>query len=199
MKKKTLTVISTLLIAFFAFGATATAANFVANPDDSTLLELFRPVADAVKNGEGLLAASLAIIFLMAAAKRYLPDRFGGKFVRSDVGGVLSTFVFAFAGSMATALAAPGAALNAAMFLAALKFAGGAIGGFVAIHKLATWLVGTAWFQSKAPAWLRAGLALLLNLIGSSAIKKAEAAGQKAVEQSPPQGPEAVVGEIGKI
>lgn len=196
--KRTITALSLAALAFLAFGATAIAAPG-GYADDGSLLDMFKPVVEAVKNGHFALGGSLLVIFLMAVAKRYLPEKWGGKWVRSDAGGVAFAFGFAFFGSLGTALAAPGAAVNGAMAMAALKFGLGAIGGFVAIHKLATWAVGTAWFKAHAPAWLVSGLSFVLALIGSSAIKKAEAAGQKAVDQNPPQGPAAATGDVGQI
>ena len=78
--------------------------------------------------------------------------------------------------------------MSTAMATAAFKIGLSAIGGFVAIHKLASWFAATTWFQTKAPAWLKTGLGLVLSLIGSNAIKKAETAGQKAVDANPPKG-----------
>lgn len=196
-KTKILTFLSTLAVAFFSFGATATAANAVA-PDDGSLLDLARPVLDAIVAGHGWLAAALAVVMIVAAVRRYLPDAYGGKFARSDVGGIVAAFAVAFAGAVATSLTA-GAAMSAGIALAAVKVALGAAGGYSILHKLAGALVATKWWAEHAPAWLKSVVALVLSLIGSSAISKAERAGQDAVEASPAKGPEAVVGEVGSI
>ncbi len=86
-------------------------------------------------------------------------------------------------------------AMSMAVMLAALKVGLGAVGGFVALHKLATALVATKWFQDHAPAWLKMGVGVILKLIGSSAIAKAEAAGQKAVDENPPKGATETAGD----
>ncbi len=174
-----------------AFVGTAFAAGAV-KPEDGSLLDLAKPILEAIKNGNGWLAAALAVVFVLAAAKRYTPATWKlGRFFHSDVGGMLSAFVFSFAGAIATTTAsfvAGGPGMTTAIMLAALKVGTFAIGGFVAIHKLATWFVGTAWFQNHAPGWLKSGVGLLLALIGSNAVEKAEAAGAAAVEANPAPG-----------
>lgn len=186
--KRLVTTLSVLALAFFSFGATAAAASAVA-PEDGSVLDLARPVFDAIMNGHYWMAAALAVVFLTAATRRYLPDGYGGRFVRSDVGGMLTAFLMAFGGAVANGLAAIGTdAMTAALALTGLKVGLGAIGGFIALHKLATALTGTKWWNAKAPAWLKAGVGFLLMLIGSSAAKKAEAAGDAAVKANPPAG-----------
>jgi hypothetical protein len=188
------------LFLLMAFTGTAFAAGAVAPDGSSPIGDYFSAIVDAVKHGQFALAGSVSLLLMMAAAKRYLPDSWGGKYVRGDgLGGVLSTFVMSFAGSLAIALAPTGATVSGAMALAAAKFALVAIGGYVALHKLATALVGTAWFQNHAPAWLKSGVALVLALIGSSAIAKAEKAGEAAVKSNPPAGPNAAAGEPSSI
>lgn len=197
MKSKIVLYFSTLAVAFLSFGATSAAATAVA-PDDGSLLDLARPVLDAVTHGNYWLAAALAVVVIVAAVRKHLPDAWGGKLLRSDVGGVASAFAVAFAGALATTIAA-GSAMSGGIALAALKVALGAAGGFAALHKLASALVATGWYQAKAPAWLKSVVALLLSLIGSSAIKKADAAGDAAVKASPAQGVAAVTGPASEI
>lgn len=175
------------------FGATFAWAATGTTPDDTALFDLLKPVIDAVKNGNIALAGALGVIFLVALTKRYLPDRFGGKVARGELGGMLTAFLYASATSVATALAAPGAALTSSVAWAALYFGLGAIGGFVVLHKLATALVATKWWANKAPAWLRSVVTLVLALIGSKAAsqqahKDAKAAGDAAVAAKPPTG-----------
>ncbi len=168
------------------FTATAFAAG-TASPDDGSLLDLARPVFDAVMHGQWWLGASLAVVLLCAAARKYLPDNYGGKFIRGDVGGVLLAFMMSFGGAVATALTA-GAAMSGLVALTALKIALAAAGGYTVIHKLASAFVASVWFQSHAPGWLKLGLGYLLALVGSNAIEKAEAAGKQAVETNPAKG-----------
>lgn len=180
--------LSFIMFVLAAFAGTALAAT-AAHPDDGSLLELAAPILEAVKNGHGWLAAACSVMFLTALARRKLPDRFGGKFARGDVGGMVTAFVFAYAGAVATAATAEGfAGMTSTLALAGLKVALAAIGGFVALHKLATALAATKWWNEKAPRWLRATVELVLKLVGSSAAQKAKAAGDAAVKAKPAAG-----------
>lgn len=192
--KRMLTGLTTLAIALVAFGATAVAASEV-TPDDGTLLDLARPVFDAVVRGNWWLAAALAVVLLTGAAKRYLPDAYGGRLVRSELGGMVTAFMLAFGGALATTFAAPGAAMTMAVMLAALKVGFFAVGGWMMIHKIATVLVGTKFWNEKMPSLVKHLVTAALNLIGSSAIKKAEKSGQDAVDASPPTGADGAAGK----
>lgn len=175
----------------FVSMSVALAASGVADPDNAGVYELLKPIFEAVAKGEFALSAALGVIAAMALTKRYLPDQFGGKFVRSDLGGMLSTFIYASAGSVATALGT-GDDVTSSTMRAALYIGLGAIGGFVAAHKLATALVATKWWNEKAPAPLKLVMSFVLALIGSRAAKKQQAdekaktEGDKAVKANPP-------------
>ena len=186
-------------LALAGFTATAFAAGQV-TPDGGSLLDHAKPVMDAIMHGQAWLAASLAVVFLCAATRKYLPDQYGGKFARGDVGGVLLAFLMAFAGAVATALTA-GGAMSTALALTALKVGLGAAGGYTVLHKLATALVATKWYQDKMPAPVKAVVAFVLSLIGSSAaarakvVAKAEKAGTDAVAKNPGKGADSVIGK----
>ncbi len=186
-----LKIFGVALVSFMVcFVATAFAAGAV-NPADESIGELARQMIEAIKDGKGWLAASLGVILLLGLAKKYVPASWKlGAFMKSDAGGMISAFVLAFAGAIATAAVSftDGSGMTYAIAAAAAKVGLGAIGGFVVVTKLAAWFVGTAWFQSKAPAWLKAGLAFVLGIIGSSAAEKAKKAGDAAVAANPPQG-----------
>lgn len=198
MKTKIVPFVTTFLIAFLGFASAAIAATPL-TPDDGSLLDLARPVFDAIVHGNYWLAAALAVVLLTAAAKKYLPDAYGGRLVRSELGAMATAFVLAFAGALATTFAAPGAAMTMAVLMAALKIGTAAVGGFMILHKLVGVLAATKWYQEKMPAPVKALVAFIMGMIGSSAVKKAEEAGAKAVEANPAKGPEAVVGDIGSI
>ena len=191
-----LSIIAFVVLTVVSLTATAFAAD-VAVPEDGSLRDLVQPVYDAIVAGNYWAAAALGVVLMTAAARKYLPDNYGGKFIRSDVGGMLTAFVMAFAGAVGTAFAAPGATMSLAILKPAFGVGVIAIGGFTAIHKLASWLVKTKFYQDKVPAWIKTPLSLLLALIGSSssAVAKAEKAGDKAVADKPAGGAEAVVGK----
>lgn len=187
-------------LALAGFTATAFAAGQVV-PDES-LLDLAKPIYDAIMTGQAWLAAALSVVFLTAAARKYLPDGYGGRFIRGDVGGMLTAFVVSFAGAIATGLVAAGTkSLTAALALTGLKVGLAAVGGFVALHKLATALVATKWYQDKVPGPVKTVVAFVLGLIGSSAaarakvIATAEKAGDDAVKANPSKGVDGIIGK----
>lgn len=188
--------LDSIVLAFLcvvAFAGTALAAGAIA-PDDASLLDLARPVFDAIVHGQWWVAAASALILVVAAARKYAPTegRFAwmGRALASTPGVMATTFVLSFAGATATALLALGAsgAMSWPLAKTALLVAVTAIGAWRALHSLATWAVATEFYKSKVPAWAQSLVAALLALIGSNAIAKANAAGQKAVDAKPATG-----------
>lgn len=184
--KNTLQVVAVFLMAF-----TATAfASGVATGDEFNLLDMARPILDAAMAGHYLAAFAFALVLSMAALKKYAPEKYGIKtFVRSDVGGVMTTFGMSFFGAIATAtLATKG---FAGLSLGLMKMAGGigflAIGGYVGIKKLVVPLLKK--YQSKFPAWTAPGFVLVYFLFDRpDPIAKAESAGEAAVAATPAPG-----------
>ncbi len=193
MRSKALAFLSVPFLMLMSFAATAFASG-ATTTDEGSLLDMARPIFDAVMHGQWWLGASLALVFACAATRKYLPDSWGGKFVRGDLGGMLTAFAMSFGGAAATALAA-GASMSGALAFMAVKVALAAVGGYKALHEIGKWFAATAWFQTKAPNWLKMIVTFVLSMIGSSAIAKAEAAGKAAVEAKPAPGAAVVVGE----
>lgn len=171
-----------VLIFLGTFTGTALAADAVAASDPS-LSETAKAIFDAVMHSQWWVAASYGVILSMVAARKFMPDSWKTG-VKGDVIGTAVVFVLALAGSVAAVMAAPGAAMTMAVALTALKVGVTAIGGYTVIHKAVGWLAG--W--DKMPAWATAGLRLLAMMVGSNAVKKAEAAGAAAVAADPPKG-----------
>lgn len=175
-----------ILVTLFGFTGTALAAEAANAAVDPSVFDGAKAVFDAVMHGQWWAAAALSVVLLMAAARKYMPASWK-EGTKGDIVGVASTFLMAFAGAVATwAVAQPaGAALTGAVALTALKIGFAAIGGYTIVHKLAGWL--SAW--GALPAWAGPILKLLAMVVGSNAvIKKAETAGDKAVEAKPPSG-----------
>lgn len=176
-----------LFATFFSFVGVSLAAGAAA-PDDGTLRDL-GPILDAVKSGNGWLAAALAVVFATAFARRKLPDRMGGTFVRGDLGGMLCAFIIATAGAVGTAAAAQGfAGMNGKLAFTAFHVGVAAVGGFVVLHKLASALTSTKWWSNHAPMWLKLSVELVLKYVGSDAAEQAKAAGDAAVKAHPAPG-----------
>lgn len=171
-----------ILIFLGAFTGTALAADAAAAYDPS-LSETAKAIFDAVMNSQWWVAASYGVILAMVGARKFMPASWK-EGVKGDVVGTAVVFVLAFAGSVATVMAAPGAAMTTAVALTALKIGAAAIGGYTMVHKIVGWLA--TWGKLPAPAM--AVLKLLALMVGSKAIQKAEAAGAAAVAADPPKG-----------
>ncbi len=186
MRSKAIIALSFLL----AFVATAAAAGAV-TPEDGSLLDLARPVLEAILHGQWWLGASLALVFVCTAARKYGASRF--PFLGSGAGGALLVLLSSFGGAMATALTAAGTnAVTWALMLMAGKVALVAAGGYSLIKTLAVDpLLASKWYAEKAPAWLKAVMAMALWAFtkpsGESLAKKA---GDAAVAANPPTGHE---------
>lgn len=183
MRKTFLFTMSVIILAFLGtFTATAFAADAV-TPVNGSLMDYAKPIFDAVMHGQLWLGASLAVVLLCAAARKYMPAKWT-EGTRGDITGVGLAFLMAFASALAAALATPGAAVSLALMATAGKVGLGAIGGWTILHKVLGWLAD--W--KAMPSWLRALLALVGSVIGSDAITKAQAAGDAAVKASPATG-----------
>lgn len=194
MMDKFFTMFLAVLVAVLSFATTALAANAAA-PVEGSILELAKPVFDAVMAGDGWLAAAMALVFAVTAARRYGASRF--PILNSKVGGVAMNLLLSFGGAASTALLA-GAAPSFALAWTALKVSFTAAVGFEFVKEL----LGPAmrWLEAKAPTWMRPVLKPVFDLIlwafegRKAAIAKAEAAGQAAVDANPPTGVAGVVG-----
>ena len=173
-------IASLILIFLGGFTGTALAADIANDPATS---EALRQIFDAVVHGQWWAAAAASVIGVCAAIRRYMPESWKAG-AKGDMTGVALAFATAFAGAIATWAVAPGAAMSLAVLLTATKVGAVAIGGFTILHKVIGWLV--AW--DKLPVPVAAILKIIAALIGSSAVKRAEAAGRAAVAASPAPG-----------
>lgn len=164
-----------------AFTGTAFAAG--SSPDGQSLLDFAKPIFDAVVHGQWWAAAAAAVVLGCALARKHMPAHWTTG-VKGDIIGTASAFIVAFFGAIGTWFVAPGAVMSAAVALTALKVGVAAIGGYNILHKLATWAIASG----KLPAWALPILTLVTKLIGSNAVEKAQADGDKAVAADPPKG-----------
>lgn len=171
-----------ILFMLAGFTSTALAADVAATYDPS-LSETAKAIFDAVMGSQWWVAASYGVILAVVAARKFMPASWK-EGVKGDVVGTALVFVLALAGSVATVMAAPGAAMTTGVALTAMKIGAAAIGGYTVVHKVVGWLA--AWGKLPAPAM--AVLRLLAMMVGSGAVRKAEAAGTAAVVAKPPTG-----------
>lgn len=183
-----------LLVAIFSFTATglalAAGAAVSTTAGDGSAFDLLRPVYDAFTTGHYAYAGMLALVLVVALLKRYAPAKYGiSDFVHGDVGGSLLTLFASFGGAMATSLAG-GVGVSFDMAKTATLIAVGAAGGYAMIKKLIVEPLRTSvWYQTKAPAWLKAALQVVFWVFDKpDPVAAAEDAGQKAVEAKPGAG-----------
>lgn len=146
------------LLVCFAGSAFATGQ---ATPEDGSLLDLARPVYDAVMHGQWWLAAAGALVLVAAAARKYLAPRY--PWASGPAGSALIVLVGSLGGAAVTALVAmgPGAVMSWALAWTALKVAIAAAGGYGLAKALVVDPLLKPW-ASKAPGWLQAPLKALI-------------------------------------
>lgn len=174
-------------VALVFFTATAAAAGAAA-PNDASWLELARPVVDAIMSGNYLAASALALVLVVAVARKYGAARWA--FLGSDAGGSLLVLLGAFGGAVASA-ALGGATWSLDLLWTAAKVAAGAAGGYSLIKRLLMPLV------DKLPPWLSwIGYPLqLVTWVFEARGAKATAAGAAAVKARPGAGVKQVTGD----
>lgn len=185
MKKLYLALIAVpaFLIAFVGVAFAAGAVT----PQDSSILDLAKPVWEAVAHGQYWVAASLALVLAVAAVKKYHPGKLG-EYANTDVGGAALVLLGAFGTTLATGLLATGTGVfSLTLAWTSLKIALGAAGGYSLLKKFAAPILTR--IADKAPAWAKPIFALVLWAFTSpDPIAKAEAAGAAAVKADPAPG-----------
>lgn len=188
-----------LLTVFVAFSATAFAAGQIA-PTDGNIWDHAKPIYDAIVGGQWWLAASLALVFAVAAFKKYAGrvPKYGPKldaFANSDHGGALLVLVGAYGGALATGLVASGlSSLTLALAWAALKVAVGAAGGYSLVKKLVLPVLRK--IADKAPSWAKPIFTLVFWAFEKTTpTEQAEQAGDDAVKANPASGADGVIGK----
>lgn len=161
---------------------TALAADAVASADPS-LSDTTKLIFDAVMHSQWWAAAAYGVILAMIGARKLMPASWK-EGIKGDIIGTASAFLLAFAGAIGTWGAAAGATMSFAVIATAFKIGIAAIGGYTLVHKVVGWI--SSW--DKVPAWVTPILKMLAMVVGSNAIKKAEAAGAAAVVADPPTG-----------
>jgi hypothetical protein len=164
------------------------------------LLSLAKPVLAAVMSGQWAAGACLALVLLVAAARKHGAKRWPA--LATDAGGTALTLAGSFGGALATALLA-GSAPTLALVWTALGIAVAASGGYTMIKRLALPLLGA--IVARLPAWASAPAKAVLEVVasllgaGPAAIKKAETAGKEAVDAKPATGAAGVMGATREI
>lgn len=187
-------VLGLTMILLISFRAVSFAAGGAMPDDNGSLLEQARPIFDTIMAGHYLAGAAFALALAVALAKRWAPGK-AGAFLHTDVGGTLATLVMSFFGAAATSLAAYKgfAGFSPAMLVTSAKVAAMAAGGYALIKKLIVEPFRASSWYAKSPAWVKAGLQLVMWLFDKRAaqaevIADAEKAGEDAVKANPSGG-----------
>lgn len=177
------------ILVFLGVFTSAALAAGATIPQDGSAFDLVRPVIDAFKGGDYPFAASLAVVLIVALARRYGSSRI--PFLGTERGAALLAFVGSFAGAMAAGLDGDGS-FSQQLLLTAVNVALAATGGYMAVKAFViTPILASKWYQDKAPSWLKSILSLVLWIFeskGKTAAQRAEAAGDEAVKKDPPKG-----------
>lgn len=187
-----------LLTSFACISAAyAGAAGAPASVDESSWVDLAKPVLDAALAHNYVAAFALALVLAVALAKRLTGSSRLAVFIHGDIGGALATFFLAFFGAIATAVPTGGfGALTWSLLRSTGLIAFAAAGGYALAKKLiAPYLERFG----ERHAWARPIVSILLWAFDkSAAIKATEAAaeqeGDAAVKANPGQGTAAVIG-----
>lgn len=183
-----------LFVLMVSYAGVAYAAG-VAEPADGSLLDYLKPVYEAFASGNKLYAGALALVAACALLKRYAPGKLG-TWLGTDVGGSLMALATSFFGAIATALASGNTPFSLSLVWTAAHIAAIAAGGYAILKKLAyDPLIASAWYQTKAPAWLKTAVGLIGWIFEDSpAVAAAKAAGDAAVAAAPAPGAVATTG-----
>ena len=171
-----------IFIATFLVSFTSVGVAFAAT-DDTQLMDMAKPLLDAVMHGQFALAGAMLLVLGVALARRYGAKRF--PFLHTDAGGSLLTLAGSFGGAVATALMA-GAGVTTGLLWTALGVAATASGGYTLIKRLAIPLLKKV--LSKLPKALQKPFGLVLWMFESPKVAAAEAAGDAAVAANPAKG-----------
>jgi hypothetical protein len=163
---------------------------------DDSWLDMAKPILDAVSNGQYIAAAALAVILGVAVLKKYGSARW--PFLATDAGGSLLVLGASAAGAFAASIK-EGVDVSWNLAWGSLMIAVTAAGGYSLFKRL---VVGPVLrpLADKAPGWMKPILQMVLWIFDRPDVQaEAEAAGDKAVAESPGEGLGGIVGESEKI
>lgn len=170
----------------------AAAATSLAVPDDASVLDLLRPVYEALTGGQYAYGTLLLIVAAVALTKRFVPI----DWLHTDAGGSVLVAIGTTAAALAASVATPGAHVTLAGLSSAFKAGLLAAGGYVFIKS-----VIITPLMPRLPSWLQKVLTPILWVFDGTmkpaevALKESIDAGNKAIVIKPPQGVVSIVGE----
>jgi hypothetical protein len=181
-------IFSYLLFPLAMVAGMATAA-LAQSQADEPILDLARPVLDAIMAGQWWLAVAAGLVLAGAAFAKYAP----WAWAKTGFGKLGAVFAMAFGGALVTGFA--GGEMSPALAFAALKVGAGA----VSLYEVAKTLLAAAAKAGWMPGWLARAAEFLYAALSNKAVRDAEKAGDVAVAAKPPTGAEGVVGFIREL
>lgn len=176
-------------IAMLSFVTTTSVAHAA---DEDALLDLAKPVFDAVVSGQWVYAAALSLVLAVAVARKY-----GGKihpFLDTGTGAMLLAVLGSFGASLAAGLAG-GVAVTWSILWGSLKVAAIASGGYGMFQRLIMPLVNRISKRYPKIGWFLKPLSWVFRDRAS----EANVAGDAALAANPSKGLSGVVGEVKEI
>lgn len=172
--------------------AAAAAATSLAVSDEASILDLLRPVYEALTGGQYAYGTLLAIVAAVALTKRFVPIAW----LHTDTGGSVLVAIGTTAAALAASVATPGAHVTLSGLSAAFKAGLLAAGGYVFIKN-----VVITPLMPRLPVWLQKILTPILWVFDGTmkpsavALKESIDAGNNAIILKPVQGVVSIVGE----
>lgn len=188
MTKKIIGIIGFPVLILAALAGSSLAAGAVV-PEDGSLVDVLRPLWEAISGKQWWLTAALGLVASVTLLKKYAPAGKVRDFINTDHGSALLVLVGAFGGALATTLGG-GAAMSPQMAVDALQVALTAAGGYALINKLLVQpLLRSEWYANKAPAWLKAVISAATWIFTKpDVVREAEKKGEEAVKNNPAPG-----------
>ncbi len=153
------------------------------------ILDLAKPVWEAIGGGEYWYAAALAVVLGVALLSRYAPAEWK---LDTGVAKALMVLVGTYAAALISAGLGGGTLMSIELAKGALGTAVNAAGGFTLARSLAKWLM----MKLPLPSWIKTPL---LWVFGKDVVAEAKAGGEKAGAETPPSGVAGIIGDPEEI
>jgi hypothetical protein len=139
MSTKTLVRLAAFSITFtfaLAFVPVALAQDVAPIPNPDNIEAMAQLIWDAIMNKQWGVVASLGVMFIIAALRKWVPSTTKvGAWFKTKLGAIITNFVLALSGALATALLS-GHAISAPLIIKAIGVALGASGGWAILKNV---------------------------------------------------------------
>jgi hypothetical protein len=176
MRNKIFLVLSTALAFVAIFGGISHAATAAEQVTGGSAWDLLTPLYQAFAHGQYVYAGSMAIVVIVAAARRYGTAKYVGdglaRWIASDEGSTILAFAFSLASTMIVQSAGGTSAVTWSGAWHATTIAVGAVGGYAVIRRLVI-KPYLARLAGRGPAWLHKPLDFVLWIFATTEEQRA--------------------------